>query len=116
MVPGTLTIAGPAGQHGKWWIEVSGEPSTVNGDGTGPGEYPGYDQYIRVWLPDGTPVPRDPANALPITLNAQAVDLLIEGLAATANPMGWWPISSRTAITPSPAFRQLSLTGRPSRL
>ncbi len=45
----------------------------MNGDGTGPGEYPGYDQYIRVWLPDGTPVPRDPANALPITLNAQAV-------------------------------------------
>ncbi len=81
LVPGTLTIAGPSGQHGKWWIEVTGEPSTVNGDGTGPGEYPGYDQYIRVWLPDGTPVPRDAANALPITLDAAAVDLLIEGLA-----------------------------------
>ena len=79
LVYATLTVDGPPAQGGKFWIEVTGEPSTVNGDGTGPGEYPGYQQYIRIWLPDGTPVPRDAANALPITLNAQAVDLLIEG-------------------------------------
>ncbi len=86
LVHATLTVNGPSGQGGKFWIEVTGEPSTVNGDGTGPGEYPGYQQYIRIWLPDGTPVPRDRANALPLTipLNAQAVDLLIEGLALPA--------------------------------
>ncbi len=85
LVHATLTIDGPPAQGGKFWIEVTGEPSTVNGAGTGPGEYPGYQQYIRIWLPDGTPVPRDAASALPITINAQAVDLLVEGLAKYDN-------------------------------
>ena len=67
---------------------MTGEPATVNGAGTGPGEYPGYQQYIRVWLPDGTPVPRDKANALPVTLNAAAVDLLIEGLSLAPSALG----------------------------
>ncbi|NLF06487.1 MAG: hypothetical protein GX594_00690 [Pirellulaceae bacterium] len=45
-------------------------------------DWPGYNQYIRIWTADGAKeVPRDRASALPITLNAQAVDLLIEGLA-----------------------------------
>ncbi len=66
LVSATLTIAGPTGQTGKYWIEVTGEPE--------------YAQYIRLWLKNGTPVPTDAASALPITLNATAVDLLLEGL------------------------------------
>ncbi|MCD4727320.1 MAG: hypothetical protein K8R46_06650, partial [Pirellulales bacterium] len=64
------------GQIGKYWIEVVGEPS--------------YAQHVLVWKADGTPVPRTKESALPITLDAQAVDLLIEGLAKydiEANPI-----------------------------
>jgi hypothetical protein len=67
LIRAKLKLDGPADQPGKYWIEVLGEPQ--------------YAQYIRVWLPDGTPVPRDPADALSITLDANAVDLLMEGLA-----------------------------------
>jgi len=72
----SLTIDGPNGQIGKYWIEVVGEPS--------------YAQHVLVWKADGTPVPRTRESALPITLDAQAVDLLIEGLAKydnESNPM-----------------------------
>ncbi len=69
LLPATLAIVGPSGQAGHYWIEITGPSSSVD-----------YTQYIHVWLADGTAVPTDRAEALPITLNAQAVDLLLEGL------------------------------------
>ena len=72
----TLTIDGPNGQTGKYWIEVVNEPAWLEY-----GVWPGYSQYIKVWKADGTAVPRTRETALLVTLDAQAVDLLIEGLA-----------------------------------
>ena len=68
----SLTIDGPNGQHGIYWIEVVGEPE--------------YAQNLLVWKAEGeevvelTLIPRDRASALPATLDANAVDLIIEGL------------------------------------
>jgi hypothetical protein len=67
LIHATLTIDGPNGQTGRYWIEVLGEPQ--------------YAQYVRVWLPNGDPMPRTREDALSVTLDAQVVDLLIEGLA-----------------------------------
>ncbi|MCD4727306.1 MAG: protein-arginine deiminase domain-containing protein, partial [Pirellulales bacterium] len=75
LVHATLTIDGPAGQSGKYWIEVFNEPEWLQYP-----DWPGYNQYVRVWQSDGVPVPRDPASALPITLDEE-IELLVEGLA-----------------------------------
>jgi hypothetical protein len=67
LTPARLTIDGPNGQNGRYWIEVVGEPE--------------YARYVRVWQKiNGNLVPHTYGNALPITLDANAVDLLIEGL------------------------------------
>ena len=75
LVCATLTIDGPNGQTGRYWIEVLNEPSWLEYP-----DWPGYNQYIRIWQYDGTEVPRDFVSALPITLDEE-LDILIEGLA-----------------------------------
>ena len=76
LVCATLTIDGPNGQTGRYWIEVLNEPSWLEYP-----DWPGYNQYIRVWLADGTPVPRSRETALPITLGGDPIELRVEGLA-----------------------------------
>jgi len=75
LVHAKLTIDGPSGQVGLYWIEVLNEPSWLSYP-----DWPGNAQFIRVWLLDGTEVPRDEYSALPIVLDDE-LDLLIEGLA-----------------------------------